>query len=53
MKNLLICNKMCDTCKHLNTKVDSKGYPWGYDCLKYHDSVFYDSFHNSKYFTQR
>lgn len=28
------CNKNCKTCKHLNTRVDAKGYPYGYECMK-------------------
>jgi len=25
-------------------KVDDKGYPWGFECLKYGDSVFIEDF---------
>lgn len=45
------CNKNCDKCKQLNIKVDDKGYPWGYECMKYGDSVFRKEFSNTKYFT--
>ena len=27
----IMCNKNCKTCKHLNTRVDNKGYPYGYE----------------------
>ena len=29
------CIKNCRKCKQLNGKTDDKGYPWGYECLKY------------------
>lgn len=45
------CNKVCDKCKWLNGKTDYNGYPWGYECLKYGDSVFAKEFSNTKYFT--
>lgn len=34
------CNKNCKSCKHLNARADAKGYPYGYECMKYYDSVF-------------
>lgn len=45
-----VCNKDCLKCSLLNTKTDSKGYPWGYDCLKYGDSVLQKDFSNTKFF---
>ena len=45
-----VCNKDCAKCKFLNTKTDSKGYPWGYDCMKYGDSVLEKDFSNTKFF---
>ena len=36
--------------KKLNIKVDNKGYPWGYECLKYGDSVFREHFQDTKEF---
>lgn len=44
------CNKNCNECKQLNIKVDEKGYPWGYECLKYGDSVFREKFSDTKQF---
>lgn len=44
------CNKDCNKCKSLNTKVDSRGYPWGYECLKYGNSVLQEDFRNTKAF---
>ena len=32
------------------TRTDDKGYPYGYDCLKYGDSVFKDKFLSTKVF---
>lgn len=42
------CSRDCEKCRRLNTKVDAKGYPWGYDCLKYGDSVFKSEFKSTK-----
>lgn len=44
------CNKDCEKCKQLNVKVDDKGYPWGYECMKYGDSVFREKFRDTKEF---
>lgn len=44
------CNQDCQECKHLNGKTDDKGYPWGYECLKYRDSVFREHFGDTKTF---
>ena len=44
------CNKDCEKCKNLNTRTDNKGYPFGYDCLKYKDSVFRKDFKSTKEF---
>lgn len=47
---MIECNHECTKCKHLNIKVDYKGYPWGYECLKYGDSVFKSEFCEKKKF---
>lgn len=47
---MAVCNKDCNTCKQLNIRVDNLGYPWGYECLKYNDSVFLDKFKDTKEF---
>lgn len=44
------CNKKCKKCRFLNTKTDNKGYAFGYECLKYGDSVFENDFSNIKFF---
>lgn len=49
-KLLIECNKDCNTCKQLNNKTDDKGYPFGYECMKYGDSVFLEQFGDSKVF---
>jgi len=46
----VICNRDCTQCTQLNTKTDDNGRPWGYDCLKYDDSVFRNEFKNTKEF---
>lgn len=45
-----VCNRDCSKCKYLKTKTDSKGYPWGYDCMKYGNSVLEKDFSNTKFF---
>ena len=47
---MIKCNKNCNKCRQLNIRTDEKGYPYGYDCLKYGDSVFQDKFENTKEF---
>lgn len=49
-KDEIKCNKDCNKCNRLNIKVDDKGYPWGYECLKYGDSVFKENFQDTKEF---
>lgn len=44
------CSRDCSKCKQLNSKTDDKGYPWGYECLKYGDSVLKEDFNNTKVF---
>lgn len=47
---IAVCNNDCKQCKHLNVRTDGKGYPYGYECMKYGDNVFEDEFTNSKIF---
>lgn len=47
---MVTCSRDCEKCKQLNVKVDDKGYPWGYECLKYGDSVFPEKFGSTKEF---
>lgn len=44
------CNRDCKKCSQLNAKTDPLGYPWGYECLKYKDSVRYEDFESTKEF---
>lgn len=44
------CNRDCNKCKNLNFRVDNKGYPFGYECMKYGDSVFETEFKSTKEF---
>lgn len=44
------CNKDCGKCKQLNGRTDDKGYPFGYECRKFGDSVFMEQFGNTKMF---
>lgn len=47
---MIICNKDCTKCKHLSGRADDKGYPFGYECLKFGDSVFREYFGDTKEF---
>lgn len=47
---IVVCNIDCKQRKYLNARTDDKGYPYGYECMKYGDSVFEDEFTNSKIF---
>lgn len=44
------CNRDCSSCQQLNTKTDKNDIPWGYDCLKYGDSIFNTEFTSTKQF---
>ena len=44
------CNRNCKQCKQLNIRTDNKGYPFGYDCIKYKNSVFQTEFESTKEF---
>lgn len=46
----ILCNRNCEKCRQLNARTDDKGYPFGYDCLKYGDSVFQEQFKDTKVF---
>lgn len=50
MDDKIICNRNCLKCSSLNVKTDNKGYPWGYECMKYGDSVFQTEFQSTKEF---
>ena len=47
---MTICDRDCEKCSRLNIKVDKLGYPWGYECLKYGDSVIRKIFKDVKEF---
>lgn len=47
------CNKDCSKCKKLNTRTDDKGYVYGYECVKYGDSVLRSEFASTKKFIRR
>lgn len=51
--NIVECNSDCSKCNQLNVKTDDKGYPWGYQCIKYGDSVFREEFQNTKTFRRQ
>lgn len=48
---MISCQKNCKNCKQLNSRVDDKGYPYGYECMKYGDSVFESEFESTKTFS--
>ncbi len=47
---MISCNRNCEKCRQLNIRTDDKGYPFGYDCLKYGDSIFREQFQSTKVF---
>ena len=47
---MIKCHNDCNKCRQLNIKTDNKGYPWGYECLKYGDSVCEEHFKDTKEF---
>lgn len=47
---MIQCNKNCENCKYLNGRTDNKGYPFGYECMRYGDSVFKEQFKDVKVF---
>ena len=49
-KLLVECNRDCSKCKQLNGRTDDKGYLFGYECMKYGDSVFMEQFGDTKVF---
>lgn len=49
MKNIQ-CNKECNNCKYLGARTDEKGYPFGWECLKYNDSINKEDFQSTKEF---
>lgn len=48
---MISCHKNCNGCKKLNIRVDDKGYPYGYECMKYENSVFESDFEITKTFS--
>ena len=46
----MCCSRNCNKCSKLNTLTDDKGYPYGYECLKYGNSVFRKEFTSAKSF---
>lgn len=50
---LVQCSKNCENCKYLSGRTDNKGYPFGYECMRYGDSVFKEQFKGVKVFKTR
>ena len=44
------CSRDCTKCRSLNTLTDDKDYPWGYECMKYGDTVQREDFRSTKEF---
>lgn len=45
------CNKDCRQChKYGSAKTDDKGYPFGYECLKYNESINHENVAKEKIF---
>lgn len=50
VSEMIQCDEDCNKCVQLNIRTDNKGYPYGYDCLKYENSVFQSEFESTKVF---
>lgn len=50
---VVYCKRDCLTCKNLNTRVDDKGYPFAYECIKYDGSAFKHEFKSKKGFQRQ
>ena len=44
------CNKDCSKCKQLSGRTEKNGQPWGYECLKYNNTVESTQFQSTKTF---
>lgn len=49
-ENTVICNRDCEKCRSLNGRAEKNGQPWGYECLKYGDTVEKSQFQSTKTF---
>lgn len=48
-----VCNRNCRKCGYMNVRTDRKGYPFGFDCLKYGDSIFPQYMESTKTFVKQ
>lgn len=48
--SMIQCNKDCTNCQYLSSRTDDKVYPFGYEYLKFGDSVFRRKFGDTKEF---
>ena len=46
----IVCNRNCEKCRSLNGRAEKNGQPWGYECLKYGDTIEADQLHSTKTF---
>lgn len=46
-----ICRKDCKNCRKASFRVDSLGYPFGIECLKYKDAISLQQIKQEKRFT--
>lgn len=40
----------CEKCRSLNGRAEKNGQPWGYECMKYGDTVERSELHSTKTF---
>lgn len=50
---MITCNEDCNKCKSMNVRTDDKSYPYGYECMKYNESIFLHEFSMTKEFDER
>lgn len=49
-ENPIVCGRDCEKCKSLNGRAEKNGQPWGYECMKYGDTIDKDQLHSTKTF---
>lgn len=49
-EEIVTCNRNCEKCRSLNGRAEKNGQPWGYECMKYGNTVERSELHSTKTF---
>lgn len=49
-EEVVTCSRNCEQCRSLNGRAEKNGQPWGYECMKYGDTVEKSELHSTKTF---